>query len=716
MDTTSILTKKNYLLNFANEISASNKQFKTINKRWNGVMKAGMIETGRMKKDAAKMFEPLIQDMRTTISQYELIQTQVTDAVFIEMAKKAIFQIYDAAGFTINILKRNLFERTADVGYLATDGEIIEFLKYAHLRHDKLSNGKDTSLEEKQKKIRDRLAEYQFEYTVYNEIIILDVAGNILANLNPENRGSFSKDPLLKQTQNIDLHKDIDEDKYVETFRPTDLMPDHGNVLIYSQKIEDPKTRTALGTLCLCFDFEDEMTGIFKDLKQGNENIICGILDEKGVVLSASNTKILPRAKRVPFNIDTEFTFMNLGGKAYLLSTVPTEGYQGFYGLTWYGLAMIEMRYVFSMDQNKNEFDQDTLAEIQNCFKDLANIKKRSDLLLEDMKRDGLNGVIQASKFNDKTFVEIIKYLEEIGTEINSIFNLIFSNLMQTVGTSLFNELQFRAFQGNNIADRNLYERANDVCWWALTPLFRETLTRRAAGTFEDQDAKNLKENLQYINDLYTPYLRLALTDRAGKIIAVSNPPLGLEEHFVENNLPKGQEFIGIKIDENLLTRTMALPSKQDYAVTGFSSTPLYGGRPTYIYSTAIRDPENVSKVVGTILIVFDAQPQFKAMLMDTLPRDEDKKVVEGSFALFADRKKTILASTSPDYPVGSILELDDTVFSLKNGERCASIITLKSRTYAMGMQVSAGYREYKRIDGYLNDIVSMVFIPICNN
>ncbi|WP_169742921.1 cache domain-containing protein [Desulfobacter vibrioformis] len=661
-----------------------------------------------MKKDAAKMFEPLIQDMQATISQYELIQTQVTDAVFMEMAKKAISQIYDAAGFTINILKRNLFERTADVGYLSTDGEIIEFLKYANSNNDK-----DASLEEKKKKIRTRLAEYQFEYTVYNEIIILDVAGNILANLNPENRVSFSKDPLLKQTQDIDLHKNIDEDKYVETFRPTDLMPGHGNVLIYSQKIEDPKKRIALGTLCLCFDFEDEIAGIFKDLKQGNENIICGILDEKGVVLSTCNTKVLPQAKRVPVKIDAEFTFMNLGGKEYIMSTVPTEGYQGFYGLTWYGLAMIEMGHVFSMDQNNDVFEKETIVEIQNYFKDLANIKNRSDLLLEDMKRDGLNGIIQAIKFQDKTFVEIIKYIEEIGTEINSIFNLIFSNLMQTVGTSLFNELQFRAFQGNNIADRNLYERANDVCWWALTPLFRETLTRRETGTFEDQDSQNLRERLQYINDLYTPYLRLALTDKAGEIIAVSNPPLGVEEHFVENNLPKGQEFIGTKIDKGLLAKTMALPSKQDYAVTDFLSTPLYGARPTYIYSTAIRDSKNISKIVGTILIVFDAEPQFKEMLMDILPRNEDKKIIEGSFALFADRKKTILASTSPEYPVGSILELDDNLFSLKNGERGASIITLTSRTYAMGMQVSAGYREYKRTDGYRNDILSMVFIPM---
>jgi len=42
---------------------------------------------------------------------------------------KVVSQIVDAAKFTINILKQNLFERTADVGYLATDSEIVNFLK-----------------------------------------------------------------------------------------------------------------------------------------------------------------------------------------------------------------------------------------------------------------------------------------------------------------------------------------------------------------------------------------------------------------------------------------------------------------------------------------------------------------------------------------------------------------------------------------------------------
>ena len=39
--------------------------------------------------------------------------------------------------------------------------------------------------------------------------------------------------------------------------------------------------------------------------------------------------------------------------------------------------------------------------------------------------------------------------------------------------------------------------------------------------------------------------------------------------------------------------------------------------------------------VNGGIAIVFDSTPQFKAMLDDTLPKNLEGEVVEGTFAIF---------------------------------------------------------------------------------
>jgi hypothetical protein len=222
-----------------------------------------------------------------------------------------------------------------------------------------------------------------------------------------------------------------------------------------------------------------------------------------------------------------------------------------------------------------------------------------------------------------------------------------------------------------------------------------------------------LPRNLQYINNLYTPYLRLVLADTQGRVIAVSNPPDGLEERLMEDSLAKGQELVGMQLDGDLVREARTLSSSKDFCVSDFLPTPLYGGRPTYIYSTAVRNPNNDRHAVGVIQTVFDAEPQFRSMLADTLPRDEKQEVITGAFGIFADRRKKIIASTIAKYSVGSTLPLEDDIFRYNKGERASTIIDLEGCFYALGIQVSNGYREFKSVDGYVNDVVCLSFVPI---
>ncbi|MGD9159162.1 MAG: hypothetical protein PVG39_12195, partial [Desulfobacteraceae bacterium] len=344
---------------------------------------------------------------------------------------------------------------------------------------------------------------------------------------------------------------------------------------------------------------------------------------------------------------------------------------------------------------------------------ELINIKGNSEALLDDMKIDSINGQVMAQKFSAKAFVEVLQFVKFIGEEIDSLFSSAIDNLQYTIVSSLFNDVQFRAFQGNNIADRNLYERANDVCWWALTPRFRSLMAKHEEEGLSDEEQRALKDNLQYINNLYTPYLRLVLADKGGVVIATSNPPDDLEEKFADDGLPKGQEFVGMTIEKEVVSKASLLKSSKDYYVSNFNQTKLYGNRPTYIYSTAVRHPENDALPVGVIMIVFDSEPQFRAMLMDVLPKDDNKNIREGSFGLFVTRDKLVISSTNPEYPVGSTINLDDSLFKFGKGERDSTIIEIGSKTYALGLQVSNGYREYKKTDGYSNDTICMIFVPL---
>jgi len=687
-------------------VSGYYDNFHTINSRWAGAITAGMIETGHMPAEAAELFIPLIQDMRTTKTNYNAIQERLVDAILFEMTSKIVLEITDAAKFAINILKRNLFERTADVGYLATDTEIVSFLQ-------ELKNIDDPHVVAlKREDISRRLADYQYEYTVYDEIIILDTRGQVHANFDATNRVASANDPLLKKTQAIDLYQRLSEDKYVETYRETDLRPVNRKSLIYSQKIVD-SSRSALGTLCLFFTFEDEMKRIFGDLSKGGSRIIVAILDERGQVMSSSNDSVLPQASRISVDLESDFRFLTFNKKNYLATMVPADSYQGFIGLTWYALAMTDITEAFKIEETERKLDKEFIRKLQNFSQELSEIKMASEDLLDDMRIDSINGQVKATKFQAKAFVEVLHFVKSIGEEIDGLFNAAVQNLQETIVTGLFNEVQFRAFQGNNIADRNLYERANDVCWWALTPMFRELMLKNATEGLDDSDRQMLTDNLQYINNLYTPYLRLVLANAEGVVIAASNPPEGLQEVIIEEGLPAGQDIVGMELPKDFVHKAMRLKTSRDYCVSEFQPTPLYGGRATYIYSTAVRAPQDSRRTVGVIQIVFDAEPQFEAMLTDILPRDEKKNVVVGAFGLFVDRKKHIISSTNPEYPIGTAIPLPDNLFHFKSGERHSTIVELEETPFTLGLQVSEGYREYKRDDGYKNEIICMIFVPI---
>ncbi|WP_239649932.1 cell wall metabolism sensor histidine kinase WalK [Methylocucumis oryzae] len=102
------------------------------------------------------------------------------------------------------------------------------------------------------------LQEYVSKYTVYNDIIILDTDGVVLARLDgsADMMGLRAVDPIIQETL-------ASSDAYVETFGKTQLRPNDESALIYSKRIENPLDGTVIGILCLSFRFKNELEGIF---------------------------------------------------------------------------------------------------------------------------------------------------------------------------------------------------------------------------------------------------------------------------------------------------------------------------------------------------------------------------------------------------------------------------------------------------------------------
>jgi len=605
--------------------------------------------------------------------------------------KKVTQEMKFKSQVTIDVLIRNLFERTADIGFLATDNDIRTFIQ------NYVSDYYEDHLDLK-KSIQKRFQEYVAKYSVYFDIVLANTNGKILTRLNDE-----------ITTDNIDEHfiNEVlnSQEEYVESYQDFSFIPQYDKSLVYAFKVtktNDPSSKS-LGVLCLCFKFQNEMQDIFHNLVDTRNKEALMILDKNGEVIASSDTEHIPLYSKLPIVTEEEFKIVTFAGRDYVAKTCKTNGYQGFRGLQWYGHIMIPIEHAFLSDtSNHIEIEENVIEAMmqneQHFSKELKEVFNKSKTIQENLSRVIWNGNIAQSKQNSANRDFSKSLLNEIGvtgTKANSSL----ANLNETIITSILKDSEFLSSLAIDIMDRNLYERANDCRWWALTSFFREALDDMDSVVYKKEEITSI---LQYINDLYTVYTNLLIFDKDGKVIAVSN---------------KQDEFlVGKILTQEWVQKTLTLKDTSKYNVSKFEKSNLYGNESTYIYASAIRSLKNEKNITGGIAVVFDSTPEFHAMLDETLPKNEQHKNLPGVFALFTDKSKKIISSTNHNFKIDTILDIEDKFFDIENGHKYSQIIEFENKYYAVGVRCSKGYREFKsRVDDYVNDILSFVFIEIGN-
>lgn len=627
----------------------------------------------RIIEASAKMNCPseaksILPTMAATRSGFSRLEHELVSSLVHEKVANVLAEIGTKARYVIDIVVRNLFERTADVGFLATDRELCNFV---------------AGLSDSVEATRYRLREYRNKYTVYDEIILLDTEGNVLVQIDPTTPLEHSADPLIAQT--------LESDTYVETFRATDLRPAKDRALVYSRRMHHPQTGAVIGVLCLCFHFEQEMAGIFAAHcdPQGRSNML--LLDGDNRVIASADPGWIAAGSQVPVNRGGEPRLMMHCGRQYLVRTFASEGYQGYPGPAgWQGQVMIPVDVAFNGDpsdalaQLAPEVAEGLLAHAHSFCPPLHDIMTAA----KTIQRIVWNGQVMTAgqRGEMQKLKTILDQISETGNRSNELFAQSIHDLYETVLVSSMRDAEFTTGLLVDLLDRNLYERSDDCRWWALTPELRSILAQEQVSP---AGAEQLNSILDYINGLYTVYTRLFVYDRHGRIIAATGDEL--------------ERIIGSHIDAVTLEAVGSLRNAQQYHVSPFRPSGLYGGRDTYIYHAAIRALDH-DTVVGGIGIVFDAEPEFRNMLAAGLAGKERMS------AFYVDRSGRILSSTDASRPVGSVLELDAAMLQLPNGQHRANV-TLHDGQYAIvAASASAGYREFKTSDGYREDVIAVVF------
>ncbi len=652
-------------LPYMRDVIRCEQSLRELNQMWR------MIESSA-KMNCPQEAQTILPIMAATRDGFNRLEQELVDSLVGEKVANVLAAIGTKAQYVIDIVVRNLYERTADVGFLATDRELCAFVAG-------LTDDVDV--------IRSRLLAYRHKYTVYNEIMLLDAQGNVLVQLDADAPVEGSVDPLIAQT--------LESDSFVETFRATDLRPGRSQALIYSRRMHHPNTGAVVGILCLCFDFEAEMAGIFRSHRdpEGRANML--LLDDHHRVIASADERWIATGTTVPVNLDGLPRLYIHEGREYLVRTFKAEGYQGYLGPEgWLGQVMTPVDLAFSGSS------RDTLAGLNPVLTTglLSHARSFSRPLYEVMtatetiRRVVWNGqVITADQRGERQKLKtILEQISETGSRSNELFSQSIRDLYETVLESKLSNTEFVAELLVDLLDRNLYERADDCRWWALTPELRTAL---AIPTVDTSTTRKLNEILDYINSLYTVYTRIFVYDRQGRIVASSHASGGLD-------IPR-------QIGANTLEKVLALGDEQDYHVSAFEPSPFYDQKPTYIYHAAVRDPQDERRVVGGIGIVFDGGREFEAMLRGGLSQEV------GVSAYFVDRSGRIISSTNPACPVGSTLALEPALLNLKRGRSVSRIVEHDGQYAVMGCAASQGYREFKVSDGYVEDVIAVVFHPL---
>lgn len=578
-----------------------------------------------------------------TIETFSELKEELIPLLIQENLKKYTEELRSKAQISIDILIRNLFERTADVGFLATDNVIIDFL-----------NGMETSA-----RLQKRLIEYTMKYSVYNEIIITDVHGNVKLNINSSNPIHFTSDPIIQNA--------INANGYIEQYAKSDLFSTQNKTLMFAQKIVDKNS--TIGVLVMCFRFEDEMTRIFSSLLNPNEHIF--FTDGREIITASSSESNFLKIKLHSLQDETDYNYRD--GKIFV--SAKTKGYEGYYGAHWKSISYIDVR-----KSAQNPPVKDPISEKCTLDENIKSIIRKADDVIEDLSDVIINGELIASKERVYVLTPVLDNLRNVSSSILGTIKETVTNLENTIMEGLIYDVQTSAKLSIDIMDRNLYERANDCRWWAITPIFEEELALAAP------DVKRITDVLQYINTLYTVYTNLFIYDRHTNIIASSNNP----------------SIIGRNISGEYITKTLNNHNSQNYFVSNFESSKLYHDEATYIYNATICSN---GKPLGGISIVFDATPQFQAILQDSFPSSKL------GFGCFVDRKGVVIASTHPELKPMERIELDEEIARFSSKNAIHRFLNFKGKRYLVGIALSDGYREYKVQDNYKNDVLSLIFI-----
>lgn len=300
-----------------------------------GIVASNMSE---LSEDTSKITERMRNDTKEILKVGNLIKSQSKDFRGNRLSNMALVNI--------DLIDRNLYERTADVRWWATDGSVV----------DALSRKTPESYAFASK----RLGVILQAYTVYNDLVLADANGNIVANGNPQKFSSTNTNVSDSAWFTSAMRTKNGGEFGFQTVHRSSLV-NNDLALVYSCTVREngDNKGNIIGVLGVIFKWESLSQTVINHTPIGeeekNNTRIC-IVDDDGLILADSDNKMLKEIikfdkKTSLFSEKRNYVFSDYGGIDCCLGHAQSPGFEG-YSTGWHSLIIQKLGNISKQKPN----------------------------------------------------------------------------------------------------------------------------------------------------------------------------------------------------------------------------------------------------------------------------------------------------------------------------------------------------------------------------
>ena len=279
--------------------------------------------------DEVKAVSQSVQTISDELAAGLAERVNVLDAVATQISGS---RLADLALNMIDVIDRNLYERSCDVRWWATDSAVV--------------NACSDATADDIKHAAERLSVILDSYTVYLDLWIVDTKGNVITNARPKqypraahasvagtswfNEAMATRDGTHFVSADIDINRELD-DAHVATYATAVRRAGRADGEI-------------IGVLGIFFDWRPQAQAVVQSVRLADAErdlTQCLLVDRTGRVLAASNGRGL-LTETLNFGPSKAHGYHRLPNGA-MCGYALTPGYETYPGMGWYGVIVQEM-------------------------------------------------------------------------------------------------------------------------------------------------------------------------------------------------------------------------------------------------------------------------------------------------------------------------------------------------------------------------------------